>query len=286
MSFILELKSVNFTLGKKEKFSLKNINLSVPKGFVMGLIGENGAGKTTLFRLILSIYFQDSGNIKLFGENTSKENIIAKDKIGVVLDRPPFSLFIKPKQISKFFSNIYSNWDEELFFKYLTKFNLSKTKRIVSLSSGNLVKMQLAVALSHKAELLVLDEPMNYLDPNARREVLDIIREFVQDENHAVLISSHLTNDLEKICDAVSFLHKGEIIFTKQMDELQENWAIAKLDEAEFNKLNKEDYIGCKKNNLGYEILTDKRQAAIFNNTECVNASLEDIMYFYGGINE
>ncbi len=277
----LKLENINFSIGKKESFSIKDVSFEIPKGLIMGLIGENGAGKTTLIRLILNMYLQESGSIKIFGEEASRENAKLRDRIGVLLDQPVVSQFCNAKRINKILSNIYSNWDENLFYEYLDKLKIPTKKKIYKMSQGNIVKMQIAMALAHKPDLLILDEPMNHLDPVIRRTVIDMLREFMRDENHSILISSHLTGDLEKICDIVSFMHDGEIVFTKQMDDLQENWAIARLSEEEFSQLKKSDYIAYKKTQMNYHILTNKRAEKAFENINCENVSLEDIMYFY-----
>ncbi|CEM61911.1 ABC transporter ATP-binding protein [Treponema phagedenis] len=287
MNTAIELEDVNFTIGKNDKtFSIKDVSFSVPQGTVMGLIGENGAGKTTLIHLLLSMYFKESGSIKLFEEEASRENIRHRDKIGVVLGWTPFYFLHTAKSAGKILSKIYSEWDDETYQKYLALFKIPEKKRITALSAGTLVKLQLAMALSHKARLLILDEPMNNLDPVARRYLIDVFLDFMQTEEHAILISSHLTNDLEKLCDAVTFIHEGQVLFSESMDNIADNWGVLKIDEASFKNLNRTSYLSYIKTKYAYEVLVNKKHEPQFSGMTCENARLEDIMYFYAGKGE
>lgn len=278
---ILEIKDLEFEVGKKERFCLDKISFTVPYGCVMGLIGENGAGKTTLIRLILSMYFPKSGVISLFGTEAARENAAARDKIGFILNENIFPVLLSPYRIGNMLSTIYSNWNEVYFKNCLEKFNIPFRKPLSSFSSGMIVKLQLAAALSHNPELLILDEPMNNLDPVSRRELLNILFDFMKDEKHSILISSHLTDDLEKICDSVTFISKGKLVLSEQMDKINENWGVLKIDEKQFSCLNRSDYIGFQKNKYAYEVLISKKQESKFQGMVCQSAKLEDIMYFY-----
>ena len=253
---ILEVKNLN---KKYKDFQLKNVNLSLPKGMIMGLIGENGAGKTTTIKAILNIINTDSGEIKIFGLDNKKEEKKIKEDIGVVLDDSFLSEYLNPMDINKIMKNFYQNWDEKLYFKYIEEFKLPKNKISKDYSSGMKMKLKIAVALSHHPKLLILDEPTSGLDPVARNEILDIFQDFIQDEEHAILVSSHITSDLEHIADYITFINNGEIVLTKTKDELLDRYGIVKCSEQEFKKINKADYLKYKKNRYEYEILVENK---------------------------
>ena len=219
MENILEIKDLS---KKYDGFELKNINIKLPKGTIMGFIGENGAGKTTTIKLILNIIKKNEGEIKIFGLDNIKEEKRIKEDIGVVLDDSFLSEYLNPLDINKIMKNIYKNWDEELYFKYINEFKLPKDKISKEYSTGMKMKLKIAVALSHHPKLLILDEPTSGLDPIARNEILDIFQDFIQDEEHGIFVSSHITSDLEHIADYVTFINEGEIVFTKTRDELLE----------------------------------------------------------------
>ena len=256
MENILEIKNL---CKKYNGFELKNVNMNLPKGMIMGLIGENGAGKTTTIKSILNLLNDYSGEIKIFNlDNKQKEKQIKED-IGVVLDDSFLSEYLSPKDINKIMKNVYKNWDEKLYFKYIEDFNLPKDKMAKEYSSGMKMKLKIATALSHNPKLLILDEPTSGLDPVARNEILDIFQDFIQDEQHGILVSSHITSDLEYIADYITFINKGEIIFTKTRDELLDNYGIVKCSKEEFEKINKKDYIKYKQNKYEYEILVENK---------------------------
>ena len=204
MENILEVKNLS---KKYDKFELKDINITLQKGMIMGLIGENGAGKSTTIRSILNLININSGEIKIFGLDNKKNERKIKEDIGVVLDDSFLSEYLNPSDINKIMKNIYKNWDENLYFKYLEEFKLPKDKISKEYSSGMKMKLKIIVALSHHPKLLILDEPTSGLDPVARNEILDIFREFIQDEEHGIFVSSHITSDLEHIADYITFIN-------------------------------------------------------------------------------
>ena len=277
---ILEVKNLN---KKYKDFQLKNVNLSLPKGMIMGLIGENGAGKTTTIKLILNIINTDSGEIKIFGLDNKKEEKKIKQDIGVVLDDSFLSEYLNPIDINKIMKNFYQNWDEKLYFKYIEEFKLPKNKISKDYSSGMKMKLKIAVALSHHPKLLILDEPTSGLDPVARNEILDIFQDFIQDEEHAILVSSHITSDLEHIADYITFINNGEIVLTKTKDELLDRYGIVKCSEQEFKKINKADYLKYKKNRYEYEILVEnKNEFKRKYDIQIIDKpTIEDIMLIY-----
>lgn len=217
MDNILEVNNLCKTY---DSFSLKNINLELPKGTIMGLVGENGAGKSTTIKAILNLIHTSDGLVKIFGLDMKEKEIEIKEDIGVVLDEGFFSEYLTPTDINNILSGIYKNWSEELFFKYLEDFKLPKDKISKEFSTGMKMKLKIATALSHKPKLLILDEPTSGLDPIARQDILDIFQEFIQDDEHSVLVSSHITSDLENIADYISFINNGEIVLSKTRDEL------------------------------------------------------------------
>ena len=280
MENILEIKN----LSKKYKgFELKNVNIKLPKGMIMGFIGENGAGKTTTIKSILNIINRDSGEIKIFGLDNKENERKIKADIGVVLDDSFLSEYLNPSDINKIMKNIYKDWDEKLYFKYIEDFKLPKEKISKEYSSGMKMKLKIAVALAHHPKLLILDEPTSGLDPVARNEILDIFQEFIQDEDHGIFVSSHITSDLEHIADYITFINNGEIIFTKTRDELLENYGIVKCSEEQFKKIDKKDYIKYKKNRYEYDVLIEDKYEfkKKYDISVIDKPSLEDIMLIY-----
>lgn len=280
MENILEIKNLS---KKYDGFELKNVNIELPKGMIMGFIGENGAGKTTTIKATLNIINRDSGEIKIFGlENKENERKIKED-IGVVLDDSFLSEYLNPSDINKIMKNIYKNWDEKLYFKYIENFKLPKEKMSKEYSSGMKMKLKIAVALAHHPKLLILDEPTSGLDPVARNEILDIFQEFIQDEEHGIFVSSHITSDLEHIADYITFINDGEIIFTKTRDDLLENYGIVKCSEEQFKKIDKKDYIKYKKNRYEYDVLIENKYEfkKKYDISVIDKPTIEDIMLIY-----
>lgn len=280
MENILEIKNLS---KKYDGFELKNVNIELPKGMIMGFIGENGAGKTTTIKALLNIINRDSGEIKIFGlENKENERKIKED-IGVVLDDSFLSEYLNPSDINKIMKNIYKNWDEKLYFKYIENFKLPKEKMSKEYSSGMKMKLKIAVALAHHPKLLILDEPTSGLDPVARNEILDIFQEFIQDEEHGIFVSSHITSDLEHIADYITFINDGEIIFTKTRDDLLENYGIVKCSEEQFKKIYKKDYIKYKKNRYEYDVLIENKYEfkKKYDISVIDKPTIEDIMLIY-----
>lgn len=280
MENILEIANLN---KKYKDFELKNINIKLPKGMIMGLIGENGAGKTTTIKSILNVINIDSGEIKIFEKDNKKYEKEIKEDVGVVLDDSFLSEYLTPNDINKIMKNIYKKWDEKLYFKYIEDFKLPKDKKSKEFSSGMKMKLKIATSLSYHPKLLILDEPTSGLDPVARAEILDIFQDFIQDEEKGIFISSHITSDLEHIADYITFIDNGEIILTKTRDELLENYGIVKCSEEEFKKIDKNDFVKYKKNKYEYDILVEnKYEFRKKYNIEIIDkSSLDDIMLIY-----
>ncbi len=264
-------------------FALKNINLELPKGMIMGLIGENGAGKSTTIKAILNIIHTDSGEITIFGMSNQKDEKRIKEDIGVVLDDSFLSEYLNPNDLNKIMTKMYKNWDEKLYFQYIEDFKLPKDKIAKEYSSGMKMKLKIALALSHHPRLLILDEPTSGLDPVARNEILDIFQDFIQDEEHSILVSSHITSDLEHIADYITFINQGKMVLSKTRDELLEKYGIVKCSKEDFEKIQKTDFVKYKKNRYEYDVLVEdksefgqKYKALVID-----KPSLEDIMLIY-----
>ena len=280
MENVIEIKDVVKDYGD---FKLDHISFNVPEGSVCGFIGQNGAGKTTTIKLILDIIKRDGGEIKVFGENIDVNSAALRENIGVVFDEMGFHDFMTAKDLNIMMKNIYKNWDEELFFVYLKKFSLPSKKKCGDFSRGMRMKLQIAVALSHHAKLLVMDEPTSGLDPIVRNEMINIFRDFVVEEDHTILLSSHITGDLEKIADEVVFIDGGKIVLAGNKDEILEKHAILKCKKDEVALISKSLIVGMEQSSFGAEILVNDRNAAgkLYPEMVLESAALEEIMIYY-----
>jgi len=278
MKNALEIK--NLVKSYDNKFELGKINLTIPSGTIVGLIGENGAGKTTLIKLLLNIIKKDEGTIKIWDKDYIEEEISLKEEIGVVLDNMFFPEILTPIDINSIMKDVHKNWDSELYKKYLEIFKLPPNKKINTFSKGMRKKLELATALSHHPKLLILDEPTSGLDPVIRKELLDIFLDFVQDEKHTILISSHITTDLENIADKIIFIDQGKIILNDNKDDLLEDYGILKCDIDDFNSIEKEDIISYTNNKYYYEILIKNKEKLKKKYKEKIidKITLEDLM--------
>lgn len=281
MENVLEIKNIS----KEYKgFSLKDVSFNISKGFVMGLIGPNGAGKTTTIKAIMNLINLDSGEIYIFGEDIKKNEISIKDRIGFVYDDccafEDFTIRENKKIISKF----YSKWDEEKFKYYLEKFALNENKKLKQLSKGQKMRFSLALALSHKAELLILDEPTSGLDPVFRSELLDILFEIIGEEEVSILYSTHITTDLEKLADYITFINNGKIEFSKEKDILLGEYFIVKGALDILNKELEKELIGLRKTRYNFEGLTNnmRKLKELFGDKIIFEkATLDDIVVYY-----
>lgn len=240
-----------------EKFQLGKLDLTVPKGVIVGLIGENGAGKTTLLKAILNIIQTDEGTIKINGRDNHEEK--TKENIGVVLDNMFFPELLTAKDIELAMKGIAKNWDTELYYNYLKEFSLPVDKPLKALSKGMRKKLEIATALSHHPDILILDEATSGLDPVIRNEILDIFLNFIQDENHTIILSTHITSDLEHVADKIVFIDQGKIVLDKDREELIDHYGILKCDPDKMDQVKKEDYICYKKNKYDVEFLVADR---------------------------
>lgn len=241
-------------------FELGEINLEIPSGAIIGLIGENGAGKTTFIKTLLNIIEADSGEIIIFGKNHNDEEKIIKEDIGIVFDNMFFPEILTPRDIDFCMESIYKKWDSALFKKYLDDFSLLENEQIKTMSTGMKKKLYIATALSHHPKLLILDEPTSGLDPVIRSEVLDVFLDFIQDSQHTILLSTHITSDLEYIADYIIFMDKGKIILNTEKNEIDNNYGILKCDIDSFSKIDKKDIICYNKNKYNYHIMINNRE--------------------------
>ncbi len=268
---------------KYDGFTLDNISFNVPKGSIMGFIGQNGAGKTTTIKALLNIIKTDGGSIKMFGLDHIENEFEIKQNIAAVFDEIPFHGDFTAKRLSIMFSGLYANWDEQRYFTYLDRFGLPRKKKISKFSKGMKMKLQIACALSHGAKLLVMDEATTGLDPVVRNEILDIFREYLQDEENSILMSSHITSDLEKIADSVTFIDKGRLLLTGYKDDILENHGVIKCTKADFKNIEKDDFISARLNDFGVEVMVaDKNKAKRkYQGLNIEKTTLEEIMLFY-----
>ena len=278
MNNVIEIK--NLKKKYNSKFELGEINLIIPSGYIIGLIGENGAGKTTLIKSILNIIKPDSGEIKIFDKDSKKNDYLIKENIGVVLDDIFFPEILTANDINTIMKDIYKSWDKELFYKYLNGFKLPSDKKVKTLSKGMRKKLEIATALSHHPKLLILDEPTSGLDPVVRDDILDIFLDFIKDEEHTILLSTHITSDLERIADEIIFIDSGQIILNENKDELLDNYGILKCDIASFNRISKEDIISYRKIKYNYEILVSDKNKIKKKYPDCIidKITLDELM--------
>ena len=263
-------------LTKKFKgFTLDHVSFSLPAGCIMGLVGENGAGKSTTLKLLLNMIQKDSGRITILGKD---EKNIDKNEIGVVFDECRFHESFTAKDINQVLKSIFQRWNEQQFFDYLNRFEVPSNKKLKEFSRGMKMKISIAAAVSHDAKLLLLDEPTSTLDPVVRDEMLDIFYDFISDEQHSIIISSHIVSDLEKVCDYIAFMHKGKMILCEEKDRLLQECRLAQMSEAEFSAIDKDEITGSRKTPFGITAVIRKAAAAQIRNTQPIN--LEDLFVY------
>ena len=262
-------------------FALNDVSFSVPSGSIVGLIGENGAGKSTTISAALGLVQKEAGSVSVLGKEELDNEV--KERIGVVFDGNNFSEILCPKKIGHVMKDIYQSWDDRTFMALLKKFSLPAGKPIKQFSKGMKMKLAIAVALSHNSKLLILDEATSGLDPVVRDDILDMLLDFVQDESHSILVSSHITSDLEKIADYIVFIHEGRVVFSKPKDELTEQYGIIKCGSAQFDALDKSEIIVYRKMDYEWQVLVaDRNQMQKkYPKAMIVPASIDEIMLLY-----
>lgn len=261
MEHILELKQVCKAFPKSD-FVLDHLSFSLPYGAILGFVGENGAGKTTTIGCILNTLVKDNGTVKLFGREMLDADTDMREKIGVVYDGDNFPSYWTAKQLSQVMEGLYTQWDNALFQQYLETFRLPANQKIKHYSRGMTMKLAIAAALSHHPQLLILDEATSGLDPIMRDEMLDVFLEFVQDESHSILLSSHITSDLEKVADYITFIHNGALMMTASKDDLVYRYAVMRCREKQFLQLDPGDMIAYRKRDYQIDVLVSDGEKA------------------------
>ncbi|MBU5255912.1 ABC transporter ATP-binding protein [Tissierella praeacuta] len=277
---MLEIKNLSKDF---KKFKLNNISFKLEPGYIMGFIGPNGSGKSTTIKLIMNLLKKDSGEIKVFGKDHIQFEKEIKNKIGFVYDEFYFYEDLTIKQMKNIIGPFYKEWDDKLFNKYMENFKLDPSQKIKRLSKGMKMKFSLAVALSHNADLIIMDEPTSGLDPVFRREILDILYNVIQDEKKSIFFSTHITTDLEKIADYITFINNGTIVFSRGKDEILESYGIVKGGNNLLDKDIRKEFIGLRETKVGFEGLVDNPQKLkrLFGSEVIIERpTLEDIMVY------
>lgn len=279
MDHILELQEVSKAY-RRSDFKLDKVSFRLPYGAIMGFVGENGAGKTTTIDCILNTIRKDEGNILLFGKEMRDEDKELRENIGVVYDGDNFSGYLNPAQLSDIMGGLYKQWDNGVFLDYLKRFRLPEKKKIKTYSRGMTMKLAIAAALAHHPKLLILDEATSGLDPVMREEILEVFLEFIEEEAHSILLSSHITSDLEKIADYITFIHEGRIILTASKNELAYEYGIMRCKESQFKEMDKEDVVAYRKRDFQTDVLTAdaKKAERKYRDVVIDRVSIDEIM--------
>ena len=274
---------VNGLTKKYRDFVLDGVSFSVPCGTIVGLIGENGAGKSTTINAILGLIKKDAGTISILGKQEEDIDNSIRNQIGVVFDGSNYPDVLSAKKLNNVFKKIYGAWDENRFFSLLREMSLPTGKKIKDFSKGMKMKLSIAVAFSHNSKLLILDEATGGLDPVVRDDILDMFLDFVQDESNSILVSSHITSDLEKVADYIVFIHKGKVVFCKSKDELRYKYGIIRCGAAQFDAIDKDEVIAYRKQDYEWEVLIADRDLAQRKYPKAVidPATIDEIMLLY-----
>lgn len=276
----IEIKGVT---KKYDGFTLDNVCFEVPKGSIMGFIGQNGAGKSTTIHSLLNIIPINAGEIKLLGMDHIKDEKKIKEHIAVVFDELPFHENFNAKDMCRIFEGIYTQWDKKEYLRYLDRFQIPLKKKISEFSKGMKMKLQIACALSHDAELLIMDEPTAGLDPVVRDEILRIFMEYLEDGERSILMSSHITSDLEKIADSITFIDRGKILLSGYKDEILETHGIVKCSKEQLQEIDPADIVSVRMNAFGAEAMVSDREAISCKHSGLIldTTTLEEIMLYY-----
>lgn len=285
MENVIEISNIS----KKFKgFSIDNLDLQVKKGYITGFIGANGAGKSTTIKMIMNLLKPDSGEVKLFGLDYKTHEKEIKERIGFVYDENVFFEGLNLKDIRKIVGPAYRSWNDTLFYQYVEKFDLPLNKPIKTFSKGMQMKVSLAIALSHHAELIIMDEPTAGLDPIFRREFLNLLQELMLDGSRTIFISTHITTDLDRIADYIAFMKNGELVFNHLGHDLVENYALVKGGLDLLDRDTEKAFVRVHRASTGFEALTKDRRTVneIFGDSVVIErATLEDIMYYFKELN-
>lgn len=265
---------------KYDGFLLDNISFQIPYGSITGFVGENGAGKSTTIKSILGLLKRDGGEIQILNRTPDESNNSWKEEIGVVFDDCNYPGDLKIPDIHNMLKHIYRTWDEHKFMEYMQRFELPMNKRVKEFSKGMKMKLSIAAALSHNSRVLILDEATSGLDPVIRSEILDIFREFIEDESHAVFMSSHITSDIEKISDYIMLIHKGRLLFTENKDELIYNYGLVKCSQEQMKLIPEEIIVGIERGSFENRVLVKNKKALEGKGLIIDRANIEDILVY------
>lgn len=262
-------------------FTLDNVSFAVPSGTIVGLIGENGAGKSTTINAALGLIRKEAGQVSILGKEKIDDD--TKERIGVVFDGSNYPEILSPKKINRIMKNIYRSWNEQIYFRLLKQFSLPLDKQVKQFSKGMKMMLAISAAFSHQSNLLILDEATSGLDPVMRDDILDMLLEFVQEEERSILVSSHITSDLEKIADYIVFIHKGKVVFSKPKDALMEQYGMIKCGTAQFEALDKADITAYRKMDYEWQVLITNREKMErkYPKAMIVPATIDEIMLLY-----
>lgn len=279
MDAILEVKDLT---KQYDGFTLDHVSFTVPGGCIMGLIGENGAGKSTTIKAILDLIHKDEGKVTFWGKDLAQAPEMKED-IGVVFDGISFYETLTPARVGRILGEAYKNWDDNLYKEYLQRFSLPVDKEIKGLSKGMKAKLSIAAALGHRPKFLILDEATSGLDPVMRDDMLDVFLEFVQDEEHSILMSSHITTDLEKVADYITFIHQGQMMFCKSKDELRYRYGVVRCGAAVFGQMDSADVLAWRKEAYQWDVLVPDKEKArrLYKNAVVDDATIDDILLLY-----
>lgn len=279
MDSILRLKEVSKAYEKSD-FRLEHISFSVPYGSIVGFVGENGAGKSTTIGCVLNTISRDSGSIEVFGREMQEQDVEIKQRIGVVYDGENFPGYYSAEQLSGIFRGTYERWDDVLFSSYLKKFGLRQKQKIKTYSKGMTMKLAIAAALSHHPDLLILDEATSGLDPSMRDEMLDIFLDFVGTENRSILLSTHITSDLEKIADYIVLIHKGKILLKEEKDKIVYHYGVMRCGEGQFDAMEENDKIAWRRRDYQIDVLVSDRERILkkYPGTVVDHVSIDELM--------
>lgn len=282
MDYALKLEGVSKRYEGSD-FALDKISFALPTGTIMGFVGENGAGKTTTIGCILNTLKREHGTIEIFGKEMDDDARSIREDLGIVYDGDNFPAYLTAKQLSDIMEGVYKNWDTPLFYEYLEKFHLKSKQKIGKYSKGMTMKLAIAAALSHHPKLLIMDEATNGLDPVMREEMLDIFLEFVENKNHSILLSSHITSDFEQIADYITFIHRGKIILSETKDHLIYNYGVLRCTEKDFSLLDAEDIVAYRRKDYQIDVLVSdmKNSAKKYPKVVADHTTIDEIMLLF-----
>lgn len=279
---VIDIKGVSKRYSKNPHFELKPLDFTVEEGTITGLVGANGAGKTTLIKLILNLIRRDAGSIQVLDKDNIADEAEIKQQIGVVFDEPCFHEILSPKDIGGYLKGVYRDWDDGYYTRLLDRFGLPADKAFKTFSRGMKMKLSIASAMCHYPRLLILDEPTGGLDPLVRDEILDLFLEYLQEEDRSILLSSHITSDLDKVADSIALIHEGRLLFHEEKDALRDKYALVRCGEQELAEINPDAVVGVRKNAFGAEALCLSREIALRHpHLTAERPTIEEIMLFF-----